>query len=454
MRSLERLLVSLVLSLLLGCLMAAQPKPTENAKRPNLLLVTFDTTRVDRLGCYGYREAQTPAIDRLAAEGVLFEKAYAQATQTLPNHCSLFTGLYPITHNVLSNGQRLSDEAWTLAEILRSQGYRTGAVVAAAPLMEVFNLGQGFGYYNDTFKESTLVRGFKAFLRMFTFQKVNLPTSKHALDVTRTARQWLARRARDKKPFFLWVHYFDPHHPYEFHPDFEKAAVLSEGKGNEYGEKEANYINEIEFADYQLGKLLDFMDRRDLTQNTLTVFTTDHGESLGEHSYRGHRQETYESIIRVPLILRMPNRLPAGQRLATPAMSIDVLPTVLRLLQIPYIPSSFQGKDLLALSVDKPRKIYSLAVKLFTKSPTRRSLIYDDLKFIEYDNPQKNALFDLREDPGETVNLLHLDPAAAGRLDWLEEIREWFRRDGRLEFSDFRMTKEQIERLKSLGYIH
>ncbi len=429
-----------------------EPEPSRR-DLPNVLFITFDTTRVDRLPAYGFEGAKTPNIDRLATEGTLFEQVYAQAPQTMPNHTSLFTGLYTITHNVLTNGQRLSSKAVTLAEILHSNGYRTAAIVAAAPLMKEYNLHQGFRHYNDDFQEAALLSGFKSFLRFFSANKWNLPTSRSADRVTELALQWLQRNASRKKPFFLWIHYFDPHHPYEFHPDFENPALITDqGEENQYGYKEANYINEIEFADHWMGKVLDYLDQQGLTRNTLTVFTADHGESLGEHGYRGHRQDVYQNIIRVPLILRWPGELHGGARLPTPAMSIDVMPTVLALLEIPFLPNSFQGKNLFALPPADPRKLYSVAVKLFTRSPIRRTMVFGDWKFIEFDDATKNTLFEIRRDPEETRNLLGTT-ADQSHLDWLSEIGEWYERHESADFSDFKLSPEQRRRLESLGYI-
>lgn len=450
----RRLWALLLIPILIGAARGPAPQsPDESGARPNILLITFDTTRADRLPAYGFEEASTPNIDRLVREGTLFEEVYAQAPQTMPNHTSLFTGLYTITHNVLSNGQRLSSKAVTMAEILHSNGYRTAAVVAGAPLMKEFNLQQGFRHYNDDFREAAVVGGFKAFLRFFSANKWNLPTSRPAHRVTELALQWLNRNAQRKKPFFLWIHYFDPHDPYERHPDFEQPDLVEDsGSVNQYGHKESNYINEIEFADHWMGKVLDFLDDRGLTDRTLTIFTADHGESLGEHNYRGHRQDVYQNIIRVPLILRWPGELKAGERIPTPGMTIDVLPTMLAMLEIPYLPNSFQGKNLFALPPDEPRRIYSVAVKLLTKTPIRKAMIQGDWKFIEFDDSSKNLLFNLKMDQEETRNLLGT-PEDRSRIEWSREIDEWYQRHASADFSDFKLSPELRRRLESLGYV-
>ena len=394
-------------------------------------------------------------MDRLAREGVLFENVYAQAPQTLPNHASIFTGLYTITHNVLSNGQKLEDGAVTLAEILSSSGYKTGAVVAAAPLIKVFNLAQGFSHYDDEFESQDGVGYFKAFLRLFSGNKLNLPSERRGDAVARLAIHWLDRVSKAKCPFFLWVHFFDPHEPYHFREDFGRPEMVTESLAlNQFGEDEAAYLSEIEFADYQLGKVLDHLDRLGLTNRTLTLFTADHGESLGEHEYRGHRQSVYQNVVRVPLIFRMPRILPAGQRLKTKAMSIDILPTLLTLLEIPYLPASFQGEDLLKLPEDEPRRRYSVAVKLLTKTPIRRTMVLGDYKFIEFEDPERNVLFNIADDPGELVDIIKNMPPEAEKIAWSEEIGRWWETHADLQFTDFKMTSEQAERLQSLGYIN
>jgi arylsulfatase A-like enzyme len=426
----------------------------QSPRPPNLLVVTFDTTRADRLRCYGYEGAQMLSLDRLAGEGVLFERAYCQAVQTLPSHASLFTGLYPATLSVVSNGQKLDHDAVTLAEILSNEGYRTGAIVAIAPLMKRYGLDQGFATYDDHFRQPGIVRGFKAGLRFLSFGKVNLPSTRPAHHVAELAMTWLTEAAADDSPFFLWVHFADPHHPYLAHPDFSKPGEKrKKGRRNRYGKKEANYVNEIEFADHYLGKVLGHLDDFGLTDSTLTVFAADHGESLGEHGYRGHRKEVYEQVIHVPLIMRLPGRVPAGARLRIPAMLIDVVPSILRLMGLAVEPRQFEGKDLFALSEQTPRRVYSAAVKLFTRSPTRIAMIDGDHKYILFGRRSRNAVFNIHGDPGELHNLLTESGAHAIPIkNWQTELQSWWDGRWRYEPADFPLSEEDQERLRSLGY--
>lgn len=444
-----------VLAAILAVNALAQAPAAKNrrAERPNLLVVTFDTTRADHLGPYGFQDIRTPTIDGLATAGTLFEDVQAQSPQTLPNHTSLFTGLYTITHNVRSNGQRLEDRAITLAEVLRTEGYQTGAIVAAAVLMSDFNLSQGFATYNDDFEDPAIYRGFRAFFRLFSRGKINFPSTRPGNRVSALANQWLRKAAGQKQPFFLWVHFYDPHEPYEYRADFKKPYKTgNSGKKNAFGVDEASYINEIEFADFHLGRVLHQLDKLGLSRNTLVVFTADHGESLGEHGYEGHREEVYAPVAHIPLIMRFPGRVAAGLRLPTPAMTVDVAPTILTLLGIDYPDNAFAGTDLLALDPKAARKRFSLAVKLFTKTPIRSAFFYRRYKCIRFDDPSRNACFDLGADPQESVNLLSSGKGPTD-VDWLSEVQAWFERYEDLSVSDFQMTPEQMERLRSLGYI-
>ena len=421
------------------------------SRKPNLLLVTFDTTRADRIGCYGY-PSQTPNIDRLAAEGVRMAYAYTPSTQTLPSHISLLTGLYSITHGVVSNGQMLSERAWTLAEELHKQGYATGAIVGAATLISDFRLNQGFDTYDEQFGGTWAERTFKSFMRYVSRAKVNIPSTRPAPSVAQRARTWIARHARGTKPFFLWVHFWDAHEPYDRHPDFSRPAlVVSDGPTNQYGQKEANYVNEIEFADHYLGTILRQLDSLGLTNRTLTIFTADHGESLGAHDYQGHRQEVWNDILHIPMILRFPGHVPAGKVIDEPVMSIDVVPTALQLLGIGYAPRDYQGDDIFRLG-SRPRKVFAITVKLFTKTPIRRAVIEGPMKFVEYDDHTRNALYNVQSDPDERHNLLaEGSNEASARLRG--DIVEWYEAYSRLTPDNPQLTEEQLERLRSLGYI-
>ena len=453
--------VLLISSICLGlAAMATTPVPgSAQASRPNLLLVTFDTTRADRLTPYGYSNGRMPALERLAREGTLFTRCYAPAVQTLPSHAAMLTGLYPITSNVVSNGQRLGSSVLTLAELLQADGYRTGAIVATAPLMEVFGLSQGFETYDDEFEESVLLRAGKSLLRLFSDNRWNVRTTRPAHRVAALARAWLKEAAREGRPFFLWLHFIDPHDPYVRHPDFARpGSVATDGPVNPHGVREANYVNEIEFADHYLGTVLHQLDTLGLTNRTLTVFTSDHGESLGEQGYTGHREEVYERILRVPLIVRMPGVVPAGKRLQTPAQLVDVTPTILPRLGISLKGSPFQGRDLFSLRPDEPRRLFAVAAKLFTREPIRIAMIDGSRKFVLWPESGRQALYDIDADPQERENLLAGGGGDANGDDdhvprLAAELQAWWKKNDRLHPDDFTLDAEHLERLRSLGYV-
>ncbi len=280
---------------LLAC---GAPQPLDD--RTSLLLVTIDTLRADHVGAYGAEFAATPTLDQLAAEGTRFDAAIAATPLTLPSHATLLTGQRPTTHGVRHNGiHQLGDGVETLAERLTEEGFATGAVVAAAVLEARYGLAQGFGHYDDA-------RGRAAGAGTFL--------ERPADEVTDAALEWLAER-ETRQPFFLWVHYYDPHADYR--PP-EPHASAHAGRP---------YDGEIAFVDAQLARLLAAIDR----ERTLLAVTADHGESLGEHGEPTHSHTLYDATQRVPLLLAGPG-VPAARVVRDVAPAADVAPTLLALL--------------------------------------------------------------------------------------------------------------------------
>src|SRR6266850_4978340 len=268
------LLASLVLVALSGC---------EHRERPNVLVVTIDTLRTDRLGCYGFGLAHTPAIDRLADEGVRCTDVASSAPITLPAHCSIMTGLYPPAHGVRDNGNyALGPEAVTLAERLRGAGYHTGAFVSAGVLTRRYGLDQGFDTYDDDLWSEDEPP-------LFMIRERPAP---------RTADRvlaWLAGwKHRSRQPFFLWVHFFDPHQPYRLRsPDLTAVAPTP-------------YDAEIAEADRGVGRVIEWLRRKGVLDDTLVILTADHGEGLDEHGEPTHGIFIYDATIQVPLVWRLP----------------------------------------------------------------------------------------------------------------------------------------------------
>jgi arylsulfatase A-like enzyme/Tfp pilus assembly protein PilF len=392
----------------------------------NVLLVTLDTTRADRIGCYGYAKAKTPTLDSLAANGVRFANTYCQVPLTAPSHSSLFTSTYPLSHGVHDNGfYSLAPEFDTLAEILKSNGFQTAAFVSSFSVDSRFGLGQGFEVYDDNFENEELLKGF---------------ASERTADKTSALFwKWLDQNSGSR--FFCWIHYFDPHLPYNPPPPFK-----TEFAGRPYD-------GEIAFADYYLGKTIEKLRERNLLDRTLIICVGDHGEALGEKNEVDHGLFIYDVSLRVPLIFYAENHLPKGLVVPTRVRVIDVMPTILDLVKAPP-GRSFQGTSLLPQLKGKKRP--DLPTYIETYMPREYygwsellGIVDGETKYIRAPKPE---LYDLAKDPEETRNLyLKEAAAAAGLEDKLKAmIAEYAPKTGA---GSKTLSLEEQERLASLGYV-
>ena len=292
-------------ALLLGCLGALGC--VESARPRSILLVTLDTTRADRLGCYGRAAAGTPVLDALAARGARFERAYTTAPITLPAHASILSGSPPPHHGLRDNGLAALDEGVeTLAEVARRAGRRTAACVSGFPLSHLFGLAQGFEFYGDDFGGAHGARE-------------GVIQERRADATVREAGDWLARLAPDES-FFLWVHLFDAHDPYQPPAEFAQRFAADP------------YQGEIAYTDQQLGVLLAQLDALGRTADTVVLVTADHGEALGEHGEATHALLLYEATVHVPLLLAGPD-VPA-RVVPTPVSHVDLAATLVELAGI------------------------------------------------------------------------------------------------------------------------
>lgn len=405
------------------------------APRPNLLLVTLDTTRADRLGCYGARDASTPNLDRIAREGVLAERAVAVAPITLPSHASILTSLFPPRHGVRDNSDfRLPEAVTTLAEHLKGHGYRTAAAVGSYMLSSVFGVAQGFDRYDEPrpFAADAGPRGVGVRFR----EILERPAS----EVTDAAFSALA--GAGERPFFLWTHYFDPHADYRPPPPYAERFQARP------------YDGEIAYTDAEVGRLLGALGKQGLLDSTLVVVTADHGESLGEHGELTHGLFVYQATLRVPLLMRWPGVLPAGRRLAAAVSVADIAPTVLELMGLPPLPDA-QGQSFAAAARGGPEREQG-PVYAESLLPERAygwcrlvSIERSSLKLIEAPEPE---LYDLAADPNETRNLASARPADAADLS--KRLREMLEAFGVEETSaPMPLDEEQRARLRSLGYL-
>jgi arylsulfatase A-like enzyme len=386
----------------------------------NLLLVTLDTTRPDRIGVYGNGDIETPYLDGLAREGVVFSRAFATAPTTLPTHASILTGLYPPRSGARANGIfTLGADHVTLAESLGSAGYVTAAFVSSFVLNSKFGLAQGFDVYDDELDPEAAKR-----MR---------DPERRADATTDRALAWLASQPR--RPFFLWVHYYDPHSEYE--PPSPYAEIYA---GNAYD-------GEIAFVDAQLGRLLTALENRDEMDTTLIAVAADHGESLGDHGEASHGYLLYDAALRIPLVLRGPGELSGGVHVTRPVSQVDLMPTWLSLLGVPP-PGDLDGIDLTrAPAAGRTLFAETLQGQIDYGWASLRAAMRDDYKLIDAPVPE---LYDRARDPGELNNLRATDSELAASLT--AALAAGYSDDPELSIPVAELEPDDIARLEALGY--
>jgi arylsulfatase A-like enzyme len=430
--------------------------------RLNVVVITIDTLRADHLACYGYPKPTSPRMDEFAGDNVLFETVACQSSQTLPSHTSIFTGLNVRTHKVISHESPLADELTPLAEILKDRGYTTGAFISSHALDSKYNLTQGFDTYWQIHKKIPLPE------RVANQDRMIDPTTDAALE-------WLDEHG--KSSFFLWIHWFHPHRPYnppqryrqEFaggydgpassEPDFimkvwrERIRLADADVNHLIG----RYDGEIAFSDVQVGRILDRLAAMDLMATTIVIVTSDHGEILYEHEYYfGHDIALYDECIMIPLIIHAPELEIGRARIDEFVQSIDILPTLLDLLRVDH-PTGLEGKSLLPLIAGAVASTVDFCfLETFPfpeKCPPRHAVRTADDKIIWKETVPDSLIkeyYDLLTDPAEQENL-YPDPRAA-RLDSI--LTEWIKPEG-LHPAPIPTAKEagRWRILKSLGYV-
>lgn len=415
-------------------------------ERPwNVVLVTFDTTRADRLGSYGNDRIRTPVLDGLAAEGIRFANAVSVAPITAPSHSSILTGLYPTAHGFRDNGLFVLDEQnVTLAEMLRQQGYATAAAVGAFPVVSQFGFDQGFelfddhltGMYEDHLGERAVAKD-----QLFFDER-------RAAQVNEAVIPWLEQRGDN--PFFLWVHYFDPHQPFEPPPPYDQLYA------------DDLYNGEIAYTDSRLGHLLDQLRRMGELDRTLVVMTADHGEGLGEHNEITHAVLAYDSTLHVPLIIRPPGFGAEDARVIEDRVGVvDIVPTILDLLDLD-IPEELHGHSLKSMWAGEESSAgfsdqftpqyyaENLSPRLTHGWGELRVLYEGDRKYIHGPRPE---LYDLSVDPGEMNDLAARDADEAQRMR--EALAAFIQNHAADQASVTQaLDPELVRRLQSLGYLH
>jgi arylsulfatase A-like enzyme/Flp pilus assembly protein TadD len=419
-------LVILTLAVVQGCGRSNPPPSLHSGQFSggNVLLVTIDTLRRDRVGAYGNPNGLTHTLDRLAAGGIRYTEAFSHAPMTLPAHTSILTGLTPPHHGVRNNsGFRLDEGVPTLATILKQKGYRTGAFVGAFVLDGRFGLNRGFDVYDDRLPHANAAS--------FRFAE------RRASEVVKVAGDWIldghepSAISPDPVPWLAWVHLFDPHAPYDAPPEYRAGR--------------APYDAEVAYADSMLGTLLDRLAAAHALDRTLVVVTADHGESLGDHGETTHGLFAYNATILVPLIV-------AGasiQRAAVsdaPVAHVDIVPTIADLLGV-AAPAGLDGQSLVQ-APPADRAVYFEALDAFLTRgwAPLTGIVRSGAKYIDLPQPE---LYDLPTDPGEASNLVARDP----RADLLRRLLVSTQASGERTASRARVDPDAAARLRSLGYV-
>jgi choline-sulfatase len=421
------------LTSLASCRSPVKPAQTQQEvatppRATNIVLVTIDTLRADRLGSYGYSKGQTPNLDHFARNGVLFENAVTPTPLTAPSHASIFTGLYPTAHKVRDTGGFILQPSLdTLARILQREGWDTAAFVGSSVLKKHFGFSQGFAVYDDEMPKPDARKIATDF------------AERRAGDVVNRAIAWLGRESG--KQFFLWVHVFDPHFPYE-----PPAPYREKFRGSPYD-------GEVAYTDQELGRLFASVSKKSAPENTLIAVLADHGESLGDHGEYSHGVFLYDSTLRIPFLLAGAG-VPAGVRVKQQARTIDLLPTLLELagqkpplgVQGASLTPSFTGKqDLASWSY-----LESFYPKLNLGWAELRGIRTNKWKYVRAPKPE---LYDLTQDPTETTNVIESHPKQVQQLE--ARLKSVAGIDGQSgeKVETTMLDQRTLQQLKSLGYL-
>jgi arylsulfatase A-like enzyme/Flp pilus assembly protein TadD len=403
------------------------PQAASPALKPlNLVVVTIDTMRPDHLHCYGYSKIETPTMDSIAASGTLFENAVTQTPLTPPSHASIFTGVNPNVHHVRDTGGFvLQPTSTTLATILLRQGWDTAAFVSSAVLKKLFGFSQGFNTYDDQMPKPGSGHEFLE------------DPERRAGDTVDRAIGWL--QAQTGKPYFLWVHLYDPHMPYQPPAPFREKY------------KEHPYDGEIAYADRELGRLLDVVRKKSPAERTIIAILSDHGESLGEHGEYSHGVFLYDATLRIAFLMSGPG-VPGGMRVKQQARTIDFLPTVLELMG-GKAPTAVQGASLTpAFKGQEAPTAVSYAETLYPKInmgwAELRGIRTNHWKYVRAPKPE---LYDLTRDPGETANVLASQSAEVQKLE--AQLKAAIGGEGAEKVETSSIDPHTLDQLKSLGYI-
>jgi len=432
----------LLIILLAQCASAATPKtarraPSSSAKPPNLILITIDTTRADRMGFLGSKRGLTPNLDALAQQSVIFTRAYAQVPLTTPSHAALLTGTYPQFNHVEDLGMPLRKDLPYLPDLLHQHGYHTAAFIGATildPKGTAPGFDRGFDFYDADFHDTQPGED-----RYHSVER-------RAGDVADRALHWLSQHPQG--PFFIWLHFFDPHDPYDPPPPFKERYAA------------APYDGEIAYADSVIGSFMEALRQRGLFQNSVITIAADHGEAFGEHGEERHGMFLYDETVHVPLLLKLPAQKFAGRRVDPRVGLVDIAPSLLQAAGF-AAPATMQAHSLFPLVEAAPpapdekekvpdRAIYSessYAHRIFGASELRS---WRAGKYLYVQAP-KRELYDSSLDPEAVKNLAASAKAVADTLD--TQLSDFKRKTSSARTENAKLDPAQAEKLRALGYM-
>lgn len=408
-----------------------------------MLLIVVDSLRADRLSSYGYGHPTSPNLDRLAADSVRYERAYSQASWTTPSVGSLLSSQYPTRLGIRSATSALHDGLVLLPEVLRDHGYATAAVVSHEFCSSRWGFDQGFEYFNEE--------------HMGGHQGVT------GLDVSHEAIGYLRERWDRRRPFFLMVHYFDPHYSYYEHEGLtfgadepyrgeihsgipfhriEKLRRRGELRPRDVAALERLYASEVAYTDRAIGEVLDYLRSADLYDGAVIVFTADHGDEFLDHGGFGHTKTLYDEIVRVPLFVKLPGQEPGVER--RPVALLDLYPTIVEAAGV-AVPSWIEGRSLHSTG---ERSVFTETAR----KAVRQAVVSGRYKLIRTSGAGRVELYDVVGDPAETRDLAASEPAVVRRLT--RELNAWSRRlASSVLDAHTSLTREDEEKLRALGYL-
>ncbi len=467
--------------------------PSGPSTKPNILLIVLDTARADRFSCYGHERETTPFLEKFAETATLYKNTVSAAPWTLPSHASIFTGLYPSAHGATWKTKQLGDQYLTLAEFLSTNGYETVGFCNNPAVNEMDGLAQGFDQFIEVWQDNimnpTLSLRIDWFLKRFRGEDDG-----GAMRTNRWIMEWLEKHGERDRPFFLFVNLMECHlwydapesyhemfvtgdlsetvrnlFPDDLYPILTGDRTLSDWEWKEYGEV---YDGDLRYLDRKLEELFGLLDEKGFLDNTIAIITSDHGEHLGEHGMMGHMMSLYQPLLRVPMMIRLPEGMPKLPEVEGPVQTLDIFPTLVELLggqdSLQCVP--MQGVSLLDTERKSARMIVAEheppkerisafleknpnATSILRFERVLRSIMVDSLKLI-WSSKGESELYDLQQDPLETRNLAAERQGDVRRLE--ARLQEWLAsfKHADVDEGAKELDEETHRRLRALGYVN